>query len=315
MTLRTAIDQFIAWKRALGARCDSDASVLGRYVCSVGEDVGCDEVREEHARAFIDTGRPSYRASKHATLDRFYRYAVGRGLTMCSPLPAEAPKRPPAGPPYIYSRDELRRLLEATETYQKRTVQLEPHTFRTLLLLLYATGLRHGEALRLTLDDVDLANQLLTVRDTKFAKDRIVPFGAQLAPVLEAYAARRKASGASQLGGAPFLANRDGTPLVQVTVCGAFARLREAAGVRREDGVHNQPRLHDLRHGFAVDRLTAGYRRGENMQFLLPRLSTYLGHVSVASTQTYLTMTPELLREAALRFERYVACSAGGGHE
>lgn len=93
----------------------------------------------------------------------------------------------------------------------------------------------------------------------------------------------------------------------------AFCRLRESAGVHRHDGARYQPRLHDLRHGFAVHRLVSWYRQGADVQRLLPQLATYLGHVHVAATQRYLTMTPELLHEASLRFERYAM--AGGNHD
>ena len=112
------------------------------------------------------------RACKHSTLAAFYRYALARGVAMRSPLPAEPPKRHPSPPPHIYSRDELRRLLDATRTYRKRVNQLQPHVFRTLLLLLYGTGLRPGEALQLTLADIDLSTRLLTVHDGKFLPDQ-----------------------------------------------------------------------------------------------------------------------------------------------
>ena len=224
------------------------------------------------------------------------------------------PKTFPPALPYIYSREELRRLLDATKTYRKRVNQLEPHTFRTLLLVLYGAGLRRGEALHLTLADVDLQAAVLTVRETKFDKTRFVPLGPQLAQAMEEYATQRRASDASQTGEAPFFVNRDGTPLAARTVSKAFLHLRRAAGVSREPEARYQPRLHDLRHAFAVHRLTAWYREGADVQRLLPLLSTYLGHVSVAATQVYLSMTPELLEEAALRFERYTESGNGGDH-
>jgi integrase/recombinase XerD len=85
----------------------------------------------------------------------------------------------------------------------------------------------------------------------------------------------------------------------------AFRRLRRYAGIHRDDGARYQPRLHDMRHCFAINRLTAWYQQGADVQKLLPQLATYLGHVSIAATQVYLTMTPELLQEASVRFEQY----------
>ena len=107
---------------------------------------------------------------------------------------------------------------------------------------------------------------------------------------------------------------RYGTPLAARTVSNAFARLRKAAGVVRGNGARYQPSLHDPRHSFAVNRLTTWHRQRKDGQRLLPLLSTYLGHARVAATQVYLELTPELLRAAALRFERYTARGNGGSH-
>jgi integrase/recombinase XerD len=101
------------------------------------------------------------------------------------------------------------------------------------------------------------------------------------------------------------LVDRNGAPLRDYGIRRAFARLRVAADIMRHDGARYQPRLHDLRHSFTVDRLTEWYREGKDVQKLLPALSTYLGHNSVAATQVYLTMTPELLRQASRRFQTY----------
>lgn len=174
MTLRAAIDQYVAWRQAQGARFQAQAYVLRRYARSAGDGVGCDEVSSDEGRAFVDGGTTASnnRAYKHSIVAGFYRYALARGLATHSPLPVAAPKTFPPALPYIYSREELRRLLDATKTYRKRVNQLEPHTFRTLLLVLYGAGLRRGEALNLTLADVDLPAALLTVRETKFDKTR-----------------------------------------------------------------------------------------------------------------------------------------------
>ena len=317
MTLREAIEQYIDWQRARGARFVSSAYALRRFARSVGAEARCDTVSNDQAAAFLGRSGPGagLLSFEHYALAGFYRYAVARGLATRSPLPARPPQRPPAAPPYIYSSDEMRRLLAAIDESRARATQLQAHTLRALLILLRGTGLRRGEALRLTLADVDCPRALLTVRKTKFFKTRLVPLALPIAGALEDYAARRHAGGAIRAPEAPFLANRDGTPLKRSTVWEAFARLRQAAGVRRDDGAPCQPRLHDLRHTFAVDRLTAWYRQGKDVQALLPKLSAYLGHASVAATQVYLRMTPALLREASVRFERYALAGNGGGRD
>ena len=314
MTLREAIEQYIAWQRARGARFLGSAYALSRFARSVGDEAACDSVSPDQAAAFLGRNGPgkALEVFEHYALAGFYRYAVPRGLATGSPLPTRPPRRPPAAPPYIYSSDELRRLLAATEATRARATQLQAPTLRALLILLRGTGLRRSEAFRLQLAEVDCPGALLTVRKSKFFKTRLVPLARPIARALQDYADRHRAAAAPE---APFLANRDGTPLKRSTVHEAFAELRRAAGVRRDDGATYQPRLHDLRHTFAVDRLTAWYREGRDVQALLPQLSTYLGHASVAATQVYLRMTPALLSEASARFERYALGGRGGGHD
>jgi integrase len=207
--------------------------------------------------------------------------------------------------PYIYSREDLRRLLEAIPSYHHFPGRLEPPTLRAIVLLLYGAGLRRGEALRLRVADVDLTKSLLTIRDTKFFKSRLVPIGADLAQVLSDYARWRVATHPSVSDGDCFFAGRHGKAIHRWTLQDAFERLRDHAGVRRTDDSGHQPRLHDFRHTFAVNRLTAWYRQGADVQRLVYHLSVYLGHARLTHTQVYLTLTPELLQQVSTRFERY----------
>ena len=170
-----------------------------------------------------------------------------------------------------------------------------------------------AEAQRLTFDDVDLNDAVLTIRDTKFFKNRLVPVGIQLAEVLRNHAARRKHVPLPKGMASTFLANRDGTPLAERTVRNAFARALKAAGIRHDkDDGRRSPCLHSLRHAAAVHRLESWYRQGADVQRLLPALSTWLGHAHLDGTQIYLTMTPGLLHQASVRFDSYVN---GGHHE
>ena len=143
----------------------------------------------------------------------------------------------------------------------------------------------------------------ITIRSTflskwyfqRFDKTRLIPLGPQLARAMQEYAAQRTACGASQAHEAPFFVNRDGTPLAARTVSKAFVQLRRAAGVGRENGARNQPRLHDLRHSFAVHRLTAWYRQGADVQRMLPLLSTYLRNLSTTLRHWRLRFTEQSL--------------------
>ncbi len=170
----------------------------------------------------------------------------------------------------------------------------------------YGTGLRISEAIHLEHRDVDLDAMILTVRETKFYKSRLVPVSEDLAAVLRCYF-QKKWNGAQSSPKAPFLATYDSRPVTRQTAELAFKRIRYEADVKRTDGFHYQPRLHDFRHTFAVCRLVSWYREEKNVQRLLPHLATYLGHVSIQETSRYLSMTKELIDEAGHRFEQYAA--------
>ena len=281
-----------------------------QFCKSVPEQVRCDAVTEMEVRRFLAGSGPltRWRANKYGALAGFYRYAISRGYATRSPLPPpdEEPKSPPSAPPYIYSREELQRLFGAVEVSRKHAIRFDGDTFRTLLFMLYGAGLRTSEALRLSLRDVELAEAVLTVRNTKFFKSRLVPVAPKLANVLEAYALRRAGRPLPEGMDSTFLANRDGTQVRKHNVDHAFARLLEIAGIERRDDGRRSPCLHSLRHTAAVHRLTSWYRNGLDVQRLLPVLSTYLGHANLDGTSVYLSMTPELLHEASVRFNRYV---------
>jgi site-specific recombinase XerD len=220
------------------------------------------------------------------------------------PLPLSVPQKPEAFQPYIYTNDDIERLIDAADSRHRYRWLLEPHTVRTLLLLLYGTGLRIGEALHLTLADFDTGTGVLTIRETKFFKSRFVPVGNDLRGVLCRYIDRQWPQ-SLQSETTPLLGTVKGTPIMRQTAELVFKRLREQAGVSRSDGATFQPRLHDFRHTFAVVRLVTWYREGKNVQRLLPHLSIYLGHGVLRDTQRYLSMTTELLQQANLCFERY----------
>jgi integrase/recombinase XerD len=307
MKLQTVVELYVSFRKAAGADFLSSERLLATFCRAAGQEAKIAEIGEEQIAVFLRGNGTftRYWHRKHSALLGFYKYAVSRGYVSRLPLPTAVPKQPPAIIPYIYSQDELRRLLDATERYRKYRFTLEPRTFRTFLLLLYGAGLRGCEAIHLRLSDVDTATAMLTIRDTKFYKTRLVPRGPELNGVVIDYAKWRLAIHPLRNREEFFFVDRSGNALRDYAVRRAFADLRVAAGVSRNDGARYQPRLHDLRHSFTVDRLTAWYREGKDVQKLLPALSTYLGHISVAATQVYLTMTPELLRQACGRFERY----------
>ncbi len=306
MKLKEVIGMYLLFREATGRRSTKMESGLKAFCRVMGNEIDITEVDVEKVEDFLTGIAPQTRSwhHRHNTLRAFYQYAVSRRYIASSPLPKLIPKRPQPFVPYIYTLSELQCLLDATGTFRKQR-NLEPETFHALLLLLYGAGLRLSEALSLMLGDVDLDEALLTVRETKFHKTRLVPLGPELHQAVVRYATWRKERGHAQDITAPLFVGRRGERLLIGSVEEAFRCLRTHVGICRAGGARNQPRLHDLRHCFAVHRLTSWYQQGADVQRLLPKLATYLGHVEISSTQWYLTMTPELLKAACVRFERY----------
>ena len=287
MKLSAAVDVYVMHRRARGQKFDGPTAALRAFSRCCGNR-SLQGITSPEVKQFLDvpqTGPAAWRR-KYGVLRDFFAYWRCRGRVNAVPLPLAVPKYTQTFIPYIYSRRELR-----------------------LLLFLYGTGMRMGEALRLRLVDVDLDRGVITIRGTKFYKSRLVPLGADVVQVLRKYLAT---PGRWNQHYRPLFQSRQHKRLGHSTVDANFRRLCILAGVRRSDASSRQPRLHDLRHTFAVHRLTEWYRTGANVQVLLPALSTYLGHVDLRSTQCYLTMTPELLAEANRRFQDYVC---GGRHE
>ena len=310
MNLQHLIQQYLDYQRSLGWRPLSHGGCIGTFGRFIGANVDIADVNLQQVEAFL-TGKGSVTATWHtkfSTLRSFYRYAISRGYVVVAPLPAVAPQRPRNFIPYIYSHEELRRLLQAVDSARRHWCTVEPNTMRTVLLLLYGAGLRLREAINLDYIDIDWNERVMTIRNSKFQKTRLVPFGSQLGGVLANYAQTR-----TPAVGGQFFTTRAGSRINDDLIHDYFSILRRRVGVQRTDVARFQPRLHDLRHTFAVHRLTSWYQQGADVQRLLPQLSTYLGHVNIQATQVYLTMTPELLHEAGNRFAQYAGQE--GHHE
>lgn len=305
MRLNDLISQYIEFRQTMGQNFEASAKVLRHFERSMGADLEIGDVRANLIKSYLDGEKPLTRNCevKYSVLRGLYSYAIRRGLASSSPLPPTHPKYPASQRPHIYSWEELRRLLDASDSFRGRKYLIEPETMRTLIILLYGAGLRISEALALNQGDVDLEAAVLTIQETKFYKTRLVPISAELSQILASYRSGRiHPTGYDQ----PYLTGKTGARLVYSTVNQTFRDLRSNAGVSRDDNARYQPRIHDLRHTFAVHRLVSWYQSGADVQKLLPHLSTYLGHVHLRYTQVYLTMTPELLEAASGRFAKYV---------
>ena len=314
MKLATVIEAYIALQQSIGLRSKTAKRTLRRFGRQMG-DLQINDIQPELVLEFLQGAGPvsSTWRVKYRLLSGFYRFAISRGHVATSPLPPTLPKFPPQQTPYIYSREELQRLIDATSVLESVCSRLQAPMFRTLILLLYGSGLRVSEALGLTMHDSDIEQRSITVRNTKFHKTRLVPIGPKLALELTRLGDRRRLTPMPAGEDSRFFASRTGALWNYPRVITLFQRVRRAAGIGCPPGELRPPRMHDLRHTAAVHRVIAWYRSGQDVQRLLPQLATYLGHVDIGSTQRYLQMTPELLQEANRRFSIYASC--GGHHD
>jgi integrase len=178
-------------------------------------------------------------------------------------------------------------------------------TYKTLVAFLTVTGMRLGEALALDRNDVDLVGGIVSIRETKFRKARLVPIHASTRRALQLYCRRRDRIFPSPATDAFFL-SAHGRRLLKRQVEATFVRISRQVGLRSASQSYG-PRLHDLRHRFAVQTLVRWYRRNADAEKHLPKLSTYLGHNHVTDTYWYITAVPELLQRAAARMEKRAA--------
>jgi len=214
--------------------------------------------------------------------------------------------------PYIYTRQEVKRIMAAARRLGPPG-SLRPVVISTLIGLLYATGIRVGEALNLTLSDIDLRRRVIEVREGKFRKSRYVPISASTAGQMKAYLHRRRKAGFSTAPTAYVFLNVIGTKHGHPGFVTAFLEILRELGIRGPKGQRG-PRIHDLRHTFAVNRLLAWYRQGAALGAKLPLLSTYLGHCTVTGTEVYLQATAELLESAGQRFHDHFGLPARPKH-
>lgn len=204
--------------------------------------------------------------------------------------------------PHIYTDQELVQLLQATERLTPYT-GLRPLTYRTLFGLIAAAGLRLSEAVNLTVSDIDLDAGTVTIRETKFRKSRCLPVHSSVIQALGRYRESRDRSHASDAT-APFFVSQSGLALPKRTVENVFRRMQPRLGWAAR-GDYAVPRIHDMRHTFAVRRLLRWREEGQSIDQAMFWLCTYLGHAKISDTYWYLTGIPELMDTIGARFEHF----------
>jgi site-specific recombinase XerD len=279
------LDRYILWKGICRPEQIDEAFAAHWMFCVPGHAAGTKNMRLQLLRGFC-------------------RYLLRLDLLKENPAQKVPYLRVRPYKPYIFTLKELACLLEEAGSWKNR----KRHSFlgwtmETLIHLIYACGLRQGEALRLKIKDIDFDENTLSLWKTKFHKERLVPFGARIRQRLIDYLAARA-------GQYPELVSPEDYVFCHSRGCykgkgwidAKFRRILVACGLAKPKG-RGYPRLHDLRHSMATHRLYKWYQEGHNILNKLPLLSTYLGHVSIENTQVYISVTQALLREGNRRFK------------
>ena len=300
MGLDQALKDYLAVRRSLGYKLKLQGKCLSDFVAYV----------EHSGNPFISTpialtwatqpadATPNTWSARLGVVRRFAEYVRTLDPRTEIPSPELLPSRKVRPAPYLYSDGDVWALMQASRELRG---PLRRSTYATLFGLLATTGMRVGEAVALDRPDLDWREGLLVIRDGKFGKSREVALHPTTQAAMRAYA-RERDRVFPRPRSISFFVSLAGTRLIRQCVHATFLRLVHRAGLA--DRRPRRPRIHDLRHSFAVQTLLRWYREGLDVQAKLPLLSTYLGHVNPSSTYWYLTAAPELLGLAAQRLER-----------
>jgi integrase len=303
-TLREAVHDYLNLRRSLGFKLRETGKQLLAFVTFM-EQRRASYITPQLALAWAQQPLTVQHAEWAHRLSIVRTFARHRSATdPRTQIPPEGllPYRPKRAQPYLYSAEEIENLLRTALSLPARG-GLRPWTYYCLFGLLTVTGMRLGEARNLELQDVDLEKGVLTIRSAKFGKSRLIPIHASTRLVLADYIDRRNRMWAARPASSYLFVSNWGNQLDGGEIHRTFYALSHQIGLRGQGDSHG-PRLHDLRHRFAVMTLLQWYRSGEDAERRLPFLSAYLGHVHVSDTFWYLSAWPELMQEAMFRLER-----------
>ncbi len=301
-SLAEHLEDYLRLRAALGHQLAYAARLLPRFV-SYLEETGASHITVDNALAWVT--QPEGSASSSIWMHRmvavrgFARHMSGIDPSHQVPPLGLVSFRPHWRQPYIYSDAEVAALMAAVPSITP--TPLRAATQATMIGLLAVTGMRVGEAIALGRADLDWAEEVITVRNTKFGKSREVPIDSSTAQALRAYAEIRDRVVPHPVA-KNFFTSAKGTPIFASDFGAKFRELIRITGVGADSP--RPPRVHDLRHSFTLKTLVRWYRNGEDVGRLLPRLSTYLGHLTPGYTYWYLSAAPELLELAAARLEK-----------
>lgn len=305
--LRDSLQEYLSLRRALGFKLRKEGRLLPVFL----------DFMEHESRTFITTElavrwatapnqvTQAYHASRLRMVRLFAKYRLATDPQTEMPPQGLLPFRYHRKQPYLYSETEILHLLAAARQLNSPT-GLRAATYSTLFGLMVVTGMRISEPIALSLEDVDMKLGILTIRNSKFGKSRLIPVHHSTVEKLQEYEHLRKQI-FPRTTSTRFFLSEQGTALTSCMVRWTFVGLLRRLSLRAPSDKHG-PRVHDIRHAFAVRTLINWYREGEDVEQRLPELATYLGHRHVNDTYWYISAVPELLRLATERLEK---CEGG----
>lgn len=304
-SLALQIESFIHLRQLSGTDYQSQSLLLSyfdRFLCDEKYEgqILTTQITDSYLQTLSHLA-PRVRCNRFCVVWQLCQYLSRTDPLTCVPEPIRAITSQAAHRAYIYSEAEIGALLAAASELPP-SGSLLPHTYKTLVGLLYSTGIRIGEAFALNLEHFHCDEKRLFIAKGKFRKARWLPLSASTCQALQSYLNRRIHVKPSSPD-APLFLNLRSRRLHHGAVFQTFRRLLRTCEIPH--GAPAAPRIHDLRHTFAVHRLLAWYRDGKDVNARLPWLATYMGHVDIHSTQIYLQATPELTELVAIRFHEY----------
>lgn len=317
-SLASHIEEFLAYKRALRRQFDVEDKtlrLLDRFLIEkrVSRPSGVTARLVEEFLASRPRHRPRSYNHLLCTVRRLFDWLVNQEVIDRSPVEAKPRRQTSQRIPFIFDLPAARRLLDVARGLKDNSkAPMRGRTYHAIFAILYGLGLRVGEVCRLERRDVDLGRRLLVIRETKFYKSRLVPFGSRMEALLREYLEVRGRRRGEESPEVPVFSFTKRGEINPGTVSQTFHQLVPRLALNIPPGC-SHPRVHDLRHSFAVGTLLRWYRSGVDPGAGLLKLATFLGHVDVTSTAVYLTITEELYREANRRFEVFARPLLAGG--
>jgi integrase/recombinase XerD len=302
------LNRYVALKHSLGRALESAAYCLARLDLFLVSQQPSDLTATTFSAwcSSMASLTPSTRRQRLLTVYQLCLYRRRTEANCFVPDPTQFPPAQPRLRPYIFTESEITRILSAAETLPPgKPSPLQQQVARVAVVLLYTTGIRRGEVIRLTLGDYDPVEKFLLVREGKFHKPRILPLSEDAIHEMDHYLLDRRSTGFPRSADSPLLLNNHGglTGYTGPGLASLIRRLFRQANIRQATG--RLPRVHDLRFTFAVHALVRWYRAGVDVQARLPSLSMYMGHVSVTSTQYYLSFVDAIAQAASEKFDQH----------